>query len=183
MGELTQLLEAARNGAPGALDRVVALTYRELRSIAHQRLRGAKAITLLDTTSLVNECYLRLVNVGELRPQSRAHFLGYAAHAMRSIVIDLVRQRQALRRDGASANVTLESVADPASSGEQDLLRIDEALEELGRLEPRLVTVVEMKFFGGLTAEEIAAALGVTERTVRRDWQKARLLLHRELEP
>jgi RNA polymerase sigma factor (TIGR02999 family) len=184
MGELTELLEAARNGESGAIDRVVTLTYRELRALAHQRLRGAGAITHLDTTSLVNECYLRLVKVGELKAESRAHFIAYAAHVMRSIVVDLVRKRRAQRRGGDLAPVTLDTaLPDPASTGEDLLLRLDAALEELARLDERLVKVVEMRYFAGLTSEEIASALGVTERTVRRDWQKARLLLHRELAP
>jgi len=184
MGELTELLQAAKTGEPGAIDRVIAFTYGELRSLAHQRLRGSRAVTLLDTTSLVHECYLRFVRVGALGTENRNHFLAYAARVMRSIVIDFVRQRQAGRRGGGDTPVTLDTgIADPASAEETDLLRVDAALAELERVDRRLVDVVEMRYFAGLTNEEIAGALGVTERTVRRDWQKARLLLHRELEP
>jgi RNA polymerase sigma factor (TIGR02999 family) len=184
MGEITRLLEAVRNGQSGAIDQIVALTYQELRELAHQRLRRTPQITLLETGALVNECYLRLVKVGELNAGDRAHFLGYAARAMRSIVVDFARERQALRRGGNSPHLTVGTdIADPAAPAEEEVVRVDEALQELARLDPRLVQVVEMKYFGGLKSDEIAEALGIAERSVRRDWQKARVLLHEELKP
>jgi RNA polymerase sigma factor (TIGR02999 family) len=184
MGQLTRLLEAARNGQSDAVDQIVALTYGELRELAHQRLRRAPKITLLDTGVLVNECYLRLVKVGELDVGDRAHFLGYAARVMRSIVVDFARERLAQRRGGNAPHITFETdIPDPAASAEEEVVRIDDALQKLARLDARLVEVVELKYFGGLKSEEIAAALGIAERSVRRDWQKARVLLHEELKP
>jgi RNA polymerase sigma factor (TIGR02999 family) len=183
MGDFTRLLEAVRNGQSGAIDQIVALTYQELRELAHQRLRGTPQITLLETGALVNECYLRLVKVGELNAGDRAHFLGYAARVMRSIVVDFARARLAERRGGNAPHISAgTNISDPAASAEE-VVRIDEALQELARLDVRLVQVVELKYFGGLKNEEIAEALGIAERSVRRDWQKARALLHEELKP
>jgi RNA polymerase sigma factor (TIGR02999 family) len=184
MGELTRLLEAARNGQSGAVDQIVVLTYQELRELAHQRLRRVPKITLLDTGALVNECYLRLVKVGELNAGDKAHFLGYAGRVMRSIMVDFARERLAQRRGGNIQHVTAPTdIPDPAAAAEEEVIRVDEALQELARLDGRLVQVVELKYFGGLKSEEIAAALGIAERSVRRDWQKARVLLHEELKP
>lgn len=182
VGELTELLAAVRAGAPGAVDAVVAATYRELRLLAHQRLARAQTLTLLDTTALVHECYLRLLKLGELQAQDRAHFLGYAGRAMRSIIIDFARQRAAQRRGGGARAETLDAdLPDEQAAQAAELVRISEALDELGRLDERLVRVVELKYFVGLSNEEIAVALDVNERTVRRDWDKARALLYREL--
>jgi RNA polymerase sigma factor (TIGR02999 family) len=184
MGELTRLLEAARSGQPGAIDQIVALTYRELYELAHQRLRRARAVTLLDTGALVHECYLRLVKLGELNTEDRDHFLGYAGRVMRSIIVDFARERLAKRRGGDVPHVTMPTdIPDAAMAGESEVVRVDEALKQLGQLDARLVQVVELKYFGGLKSEEIAAALGIAERSVRRDWQKARVLLHQELKP
>jgi RNA polymerase sigma factor (TIGR02999 family) len=184
MGELTRLLEAARSGETGAVDQIVVLTYQELREIAHQRLRRVPKITLLDTGVLVNECYLRLVKVGELNAGDKAHFLGYAGRVMRSIMVDFARERLAQRRGGNIEHVAAPTdIPDPAAAAEEEVVRVDEALQELARLDGRLVQVVELKYFGGLNSEEIAAALGIAERSVRRDWQKARVLLHEELKP
>ena len=184
MGELTRLLEAARNGQSGAVDQIVALTYPELRELAHQRLRRASQITLLETGALVNECYLRLLKVGELNASDRAHFLGYAARVMRSIVVDFARARLAERRGGNVTHIASETdIPDPASRAEEEVVRVNEALQEIARLDARLVQVVELKYFGGLKNEEIAEALGIAERSVRRDWQKARVLLHEQLKP
>ncbi len=184
MGEFTQLLRAARNGQSDAVDQIVALTYRELSDLARQRLRRAPKITLLDTGVLVNECYLRLVKVGGLHVDDRAHFLGYAGRVMRSIVVDFARERLAQRRGANAPHIAVATdIPDPAAAAEEEVVRVDEALQELAKLDPRLVQVVELKYFGGLNSEEIAAALGIAERSVRRDWQKARVLLHESLKP
>jgi len=182
MGDLTGLLEALRDGDSKAVDQVVAVTYAELRDLAHQRLTRASRPTVLDTTALVHECYLKLVQLGQLNARDRPHFLAYAARVMRSIVVDLVRARLAQRRGGDGLQVTLSTdIPDAAAVSAEQVLRVDEALDRLAKLDERLVKVVEMRYFAGLTVTEIAASLGVTPRTVRRDWEKARLLLFAEI--
>jgi RNA polymerase sigma factor (TIGR02999 family) len=183
MGELTQLLEAMRAGDAGAIDEVFTLTYRELHEMAHQRLHRSNRVTSLDTTALVHECYLRLVRLGQLQTRDRSHFLGYAACVMRSIVVDFVRQRLAKRRGGGELRVTLGTdIRDSAAVNEEQIMQVDEALQELAALDPKLVQVVEMRYFAGFTVEQIAESRGVTTRTIRRDWEKARLLLYAALQ-
>jgi RNA polymerase sigma factor (TIGR02999 family) len=175
---LTDLIRRAQNGEAAALRIVFDTTYEELRALARARLRKSSRNTLLDTTSLVHEAYLRFADAGRLHIGDRGHFLRYASHVMRSVVVDFVRERVALRRGGDAVHVTLDSeVGDSASSGEHEILDVHEALEELARHDARLVHVVEMRYFAGMTEPEIAGVLGVDERTVRRDWQKAKLLL------
>ena len=178
MAEITTLLRAAGAGDAQAADRVLALLYDDLRRIARSRLRLAGDMTLLDTTSLVHEAYLRFQGAGELDFADRRHFLGYAAKVMRSVIIDAVRTRQADRRGGGAIHVTLNTaIGDSVATGEDEVLRVHEALAELSSVDERLGTVVEMRYFGGLSESEIAECLGITERTVQRDWQKARLFL------
>lgn len=178
MSDITMLLRAAGGGDARAADQVVALLYADLQRLAHGRLRKSGNITSLDTTSLVHESYLRMQRAGELDFSDRKHFLAYAAKVMHAIVIDIVRARQADRRGGDALHVTLNTeVGESVSRPDDEVLRVHEALEELAAAEPRLAQVVEMRYFGGLGESEIAEALGVTERTVQRDWQKARLLL------
>lgn len=183
MSDITQLLQAAQAGDTGAADQVVAQLYADLRRIAHRHMRSAGDLTLLDTTGLVHEAWLRLRDKQGRDFPDRRHFLGYAAQAMRSIVIDLVRARQAERRGGGRQHLTLNTaIADMTPQGDETVLRVHEALDELASLEPRLAQVVEMRYFAGLLETEIALALGVTERTVQRDWQKARLFLSMALQ-
>jgi len=183
MAELTELLEAMRAGDTGAFDEIFSLTYSELREMAHQRLHRSNRVTSLDTTALVHECYLRLVRLGQLQTRDRSHFLGYAARVMRSIVVDFVRQRLAKRRGGDELRVTLGTdIRDSSAVSEEQIMQVDEALQELGVLDPRLVQVVEMRYFAGFTVEQIAETRGVTTRTIRRDWEKARLLLYAALQ-
>lgn len=152
--------------------------YRELRRIAHSRLHRNEHLTLLDTTSLVHECYLRLSSVDLPKFSRAAEILAYSARVMRSVVVDFVRRSHAERRGGDSEHMSLDGdEIDPAVASEREILDVDEALQLLGRAEPRLAQVVEMKYFGGFTENEIADSLGVTERTIRRDWEKARGLL------
>ncbi|MBI3348973.1 MAG: sigma-70 family RNA polymerase sigma factor [Burkholderiales bacterium] len=182
MQDVTQLLQAARAGDRAAADQVVAQLYADLRRLARRHVRQAGHLTLLDTTALVHEAWLRLSSNPGADFPDRRHFLAYAAQAMRSVVIDLVRARQAERRGGGQAHLTLNTViAEQTPDGDADILRVHEALDELAQLEPRLAQVVEMRYFGGLLEQEIAEALGVTERTVQRDWQKARLFLSMSL--
>jgi RNA polymerase sigma factor (TIGR02999 family) len=165
---------------PEGVDALFAAAYQDLRKLARLRLRGGGRNTVLDTTSLVHESYLRLARAGQLRLGDRTHFLRYACCAMRSVIVDLVRQRQAERRGGAAEHITLTTGAGAGAgghAGERQILRVHDALGELASHDPRMAQVVEMRYFGGLTEAEIAAALDVTDRTVRRDWEKARLWL------
>lgn len=152
--------------------------YGELRALAHARLRRSEPITLLDTTALVHETWLRFQKASPAGVVGRERFLAYAARVMRSIIVDFVRQRNAERRGGSREAVTLDTdLALPARTAEDEILRVNDALEDLSKIDPRLVQLVEMRYFAGLEEDDIAAGLGVSTRTVRRDWQKARLLL------
>lgn len=178
MTEITALLRAAVGGDRLAADQAYALLYADLRRLARSRLRQSGEMTLLDTTALVHESFLRLNGGRALDFPDRHHFLGYAAKVMRAVVVDVVRARLAERRGGDSEHVTLQTtVVDASASHGDEVLRVHEALDELAALEPRLAQVVELRYFGGLSEAEVAASLGVTERTVQRDWQKARMLL------
>jgi RNA polymerase sigma factor (TIGR02999 family) len=178
MTEITALLRAAVGGDRLAADQAYALLYADLRRLARSRLRKSGEMTLLDTTALVHESFLRLNGGRALDFPDRHHFLAYAAKVMRAVVVDLVRARLADRRGGEAEHVTLHTtVVDGKAPREDEVLRVHEALDELAALEPRLAQVVELRYFGGLSEAEVAAALGVTERTVQRDWQKARMFL------
>ncbi|MGC4059959.1 MAG: ECF-type sigma factor [Aquabacterium sp.] len=178
VGEVTLLLAAAQQGQAEALDKLFELLYPELRRIAAARMRKTDERVMLDTTSLVHECYLRLLKLDELSLNDRGHFLAYAAKVMRSVVVDLAREQQAQRRGGDMAFVTLDTaVASGLPNGEHEVLHIHEALEALGEIDPRLVKVVEMRYFIGLDNTEIAQVLDVSTRTVERDWERARSFL------
>ena len=177
-GEVTQLIGQARGGDRDALNRLFTLLYPELRALAHRRLAPHRRGGLLDTTSLVNECYLRFVQRDGLRPEDRAHFLAYAASVMRSIIVDTARQSQALRRGGDVLPLTLDSaqLADLPNPADE-IMDVDAAMKDLSQIDPRLTQVVEMRYFGGMKDPEIAQALGMSTRSVQRAWEKARLLL------
>jgi len=175
-------IEDAGPDRAGSVDALFASAYHELRKLARLRLRGGGRNTVLDTTSLVHESYLRLAKAGRLAVEDRAHFLRYAGCAMRSVIVDLVRQRQSSRRGGAAERITLTTGAGAgAKAGERQILRLHDAISELARHDARMAHVVEMRYFGGMTEQEIAEALDVTDRTVRRDWEKARLWLSEAL--
>jgi RNA polymerase sigma factor (TIGR02999 family) len=178
MSEVTVLLAAARAGDQQAAGEAFTLLYDELRKLARSRLRQHRTLTLLDTTSLVHESYLKLVGQSALPVEDRHHFFAYAARVMRSVIVDFARARQAERRGGDAEHVVLDTALSERIAGpESDVLRVHEALEVLAEAEPRLGQIVEMRYFGGMTEVEIGEALGLTERTVRRDWDKARMLL------
>ena len=182
MGDITALIAQARQGDRHAFDNLFQTVYPELRRIAHARLAGHERGPTMDTTSLVHECYLKYLQLERLRPQDREHFISYSASMMRSIIVDAVRAGQAQRRGGDAAHVTLSTdVAEGTPQAEDRILDIDAALQSLAKLDERLVRVVEMRYFCGMSDTEIAQALGVTDRTVRRDWEKARLLLAQAL--
>lgn len=178
MGDVTRLIARAREGDHEALGGLFELLYPDLRRIAHARLSGHVRDALMDTTSLVHECYLKFANASRLAPEDRTHFLAYAASAMRSIIVDAARAGLAQRRGGDAAHVTLNTgVAESVAGPENEILDVHAALDELARLDERLARVVEMRYFGGMKDEDIGAVLGLTDRTVRRDWEKARVLL------
>jgi RNA polymerase sigma factor (TIGR02999 family) len=184
MGDITVLLERAQAGDRAAFDAVFAQLYPELQRIARARLAGHVRHGEMQTTVLVNECYFKLVRSARLTPQDRAHFLPYAARAMRSVMVDAVRAGSRLRRGGDAEHVTLvTAVVDSTSVGEEEILDVDRALDDLAKLDERLARVVEMRYFAGMNDQEIGVALGVSDRTVRRDWEKARRLLAAALKP
>jgi RNA polymerase sigma factor (TIGR02999 family) len=181
-GEVTRLLAAARDGEAGAAERLFELVYDDLREIAARHVRTQRQGP--SSTSLVHEVFLRVARRGELAFNDRTHFFAVCSRAMRQVVIDEARARGAAKRGGPVAPAPLESVviAAPASeAAPEELLALDGALSELEAAQPRLGRVVEWHFFGGLTFAEIGEALGVTERTVLRDWRAARALLHDRL--
>ena len=178
-----EMLEELRSGRREALDRILPLVYHELRAIAHRRLAAPEAGTTLVTTGLVHEAYLKLVDQSNAEWRDRAHVLAIASVAMRHVLIDRAKARTRLKRGGIRRRVTLDDDIDSVEDQAESLLEIDDALDRLAQIEPRLVHVVECRFYGGLTEEEIAEALGVTVRTVERDWRKARMLLRNMLAP
>jgi len=178
MGDITQLLHRAREGDDTALDALFEQLHPELRRLAHARLAGGGRHTMLETSALVNECYLKFANAGRIEVTDRAHFLAYTSRAMRSIIVDFARGRLRERRGGDATHTSLNTeLIDGLPAGDEQVVAVHEALQALAQREPRLAQVVEMRYYGGLTEQEIAAALGLTDRTVRRDWEKARLLL------
>jgi RNA polymerase sigma factor (TIGR02999 family) len=180
---LTDLLRRAQDGDEAAMRQVFDATYEELCRLARARLRRGGRDVFLDTTALVHESWLRFASTAQLRLEDRQHFLCYAGHVMRSVIVDFVRGKLAGRRGGDALHVTLSSgiSAEVDGSGETEILRVHEALEELSQYDARMVQVVELRYFAGMTEIEIADALGVTDRTVRRDWEKARLFLAKAL--
>ena len=176
-GEITVLLDAARDGDRGALDRVLATLYQELHSMARRQLAGQYGQTL-DATALVHEAYLKLIGRREAQFDDRAHFFAYAASAMRSVVVDYARNRMARKRGGDLKRVAeIPEEAESSLRLDENLLALDAALERLLAVDPKLAKVVEMRYFAGLSEQEIADLMQRSERSVRRDWQKARLFL------
>jgi RNA polymerase sigma factor (TIGR02999 family) len=179
--EITQLLLELSGGNRSAVDALMPLVYEELRQLAHRQLRQERQGHTLNTTALVHEAYLKLIDQQRVNWQNRTHFFALAAQAMRRILINYANNRLAQKRGGGQPLVTFNEqfVVQEARAGE--LVALDEALAELAKLNERQSKVVECQFFGGLTHEEIAAALGVSVPTVRRDWRLARAWLSREL--
>lgn len=169
---------ASPGDAPVRAPALFPVLYDELRRLARSRLASGGRHTLLDTAALIHEAWLRMQRDGGPVLNGKEHFLAYAATTMRSIVVDFVRRRSAERRGGGGEHVTLDTqAAQSLGANDDEILDVHEALQTLARVDARLVQVVEMRYFAGLTDAEIGAALGVTDRTVRRDWERARLLL------
>lgn len=173
---VTQLLAAHRAGDGAALERAFVLVYDELHRIAHRHLGGGSPPTL-NTTSLVNEVYLKLVDRGDAEPNDRGHLLALASRAMRQIIIDYARQRSAAKRGGGVRHVTLSEGQVAVADQAVELLAIERALEKLADVNPRLIGIVECRYFGGLTEAETSDALGVSISTVQRDWKRAKAWL------
>lgn len=175
--DITLWLDAARGGDRGALDRVLATLYQELHTMARRQLSGQMGQTL-DATALVHEAYLKLIGRREIQFDDRAHFFAYAASAMRSVVVDYARQRLAQKRGGDLHRVTdLPQDIEGGLRLDEDMLALDVALTRLAAVDVKLANVVELRYFGGLSEAEIATLLGRSDRSIRRDWQKARMFL------
>jgi RNA polymerase sigma factor (TIGR02999 family) len=179
--EVTVLLRAWSEGDEKALDALMPLVHQELRRIARACLQGERANRSLQATELVNEAFLRLVNVQHVNWQNRTHFLAMSGRLMRRVLVDLARSRAADKRGGAAVRVTLDEAAICGVVHDADVVRLDDALQLLASLDDRKSRVVELKFFGGLTVDETASVLKVSPKTVLRDWEFARAWLHREL--
>jgi len=180
---LTDLIRRVHDGETGALQSVFELTYDELRRLARYRLRTVERAAVLDTTGLVHECYLRLASAKTLAVEDRVHFFRYAGRAMRCVIVDMARGALRTKRGNGERPLSLSTTICESTSAaaEEEVLSVHDALDDLAQIDPRLVQVVEMRYFAGMTEADIATALGVTDRTIRRDWEKARLLLARAL--
>jgi RNA polymerase sigma factor (TIGR02999 family) len=180
-GEITDLLAALTAGDRSAMDRLMPMVYDELRQRAHRQLSRAGARGTLSTTGLVNEAYLKLVRAPQAGWEGRNHFFAVAATAMRSVVVDYARRHLAQKRGGAPRQVELDDTVIRVEQDAEELLSIHQALDRLAALDARLSKLVELRLFGGFSVEEAAEVLGVSERTVKREWSKARTMLHQLL--
>jgi RNA polymerase sigma factor (TIGR02999 family) len=179
-GQVTELLHHWRQGDQKALRALVPLVYKELRRLAHYHLQSERSDHTLQSTALVHEAYLRLLGSQPVELQNREHFIAVASRLMRRILVDYARGRQASKREGG-CRIDIEDLADLPVRGDAELLTLDDALDELSRIDERQGKIVEMKFFGGLSAPEISHVLGVSRATVDRDWATARVWLHRQM--
>jgi len=180
--EITGLLIDWGNGNRAALDKLLPLVEKELRRLAHNYMRGENADHMLQTTALVNEAYLRLIDQKKTHWQNRAHFFAIAATVMRRVLLNYARDRKRKKRGGNAVQVSLSEVGVMSMEKHEDLIALDEALNRLGAIDARKVRVVEMRFFGGLEMEEIAEVLKISSVTAMRDWKFARAWLQREME-
>ena len=179
--EVTLLLQGWRNGDRKALDALLPLVYQELRKLAHFQLRQERPGHTLQSAALVHEAYLRLLGINPPQWESRTHFFTIAAQLMRQILVDHARRHHALKRGGEACRVSLEGVTSLAERKGVDVLSLDDALQRLAKIDPRQGRVVELRFFAGLSLEEISDALEISTATVQRDWTTARAWLHREI--
>lgn len=179
--DITGLLLAWGGGDREALDRLMPLVYQELRRLAHRQMRRERAGDTFQTTALVNEAYLRLVDYDRVQARDRSHFLAIAAQAMRRILIERARQRRADKRGSGAQPLALDEAGDVSAERAADLVALDDALVTLASVDPRKAQLVELRYFGGLTVAETAEVLGVSAPTVERDWRTARIWLHREI--
>jgi len=180
--EVTQLLLAWSQGEQAALDKLVPIVHEELSRLAHYYMSGERVGHTLQTTALVNEAYLRLVDLGQVQWKDRAHFFAVSAQLMRRILVDFARSRNYLKRGGAIERVSLAEEMVISEDCQEDLIALDEALNALAAIDERKVRVVELRFFSGLTEEETAEVLKVSSETVTRDWRLAKVWLLRRME-
>jgi RNA polymerase sigma-70 factor (ECF subfamily) len=181
-GQVTEFLRAWSDGDRAALDRLTPIVYEELHRLARRYMKGERLGHSLQTTALVNEAYMRLVDYKNMQWQNRAHFFAVSAQLMRRILVDHARRRN-LKRGGDMLHVSLDETAMVGSGKDADLVALDDAINLLAKLDPRKVQVVEMRFFGGLSVEETAEVLKVSAVTVMRDWNTAKAWLYRQLMP
>ena len=179
-GRFTELLRQWTRGDEEALGALTPMVYKELRRLAHYHLKSERRDHTLQSTALVHEAYLRLLGGQPAELQNREHFIAVASRLMRQILVDYARNRGANKRDGG-CRIALEDLAELPVNGDADLLALDGALDELSRIDERQGKIVEMKFFGGLSAPEISQVLGISRATVDRDWATARVWLHRQM--
>jgi len=178
---VTQILNDARNGRTGAAEQLFQLVYDELRRLAASHMRSERPGHTLQATALVHEAFMRLIRDDRMDWRNRAHFFGAAAEAMRRILVDHGRARAAIRRGGDRRKVSLEDTPDLSTDRSDEIIAVDAALSRLSNLDPRKGRLVELRFFGGLDIEETAEVLGVSPRTVKRDWTFAKAWLYREI--
>lgn len=179
--QVTQILIDWNEGSPGAADRLMPLVYDELRQLARGYLRRERSDHTLQATALVHEAYLRLVDQTTVTWQNRAHFLGVAARQMRRILVNHARRRRAQKRDGEWNKIEFDEALAPAAERSINLIALDDALQDLAKLNPRHSQIVELRFFGGLTFEEAGEVLDVSSRTAQREWRMARAWLRQEI--
>jgi RNA polymerase sigma-70 factor, ECF subfamily len=179
--EVTQLLVDWGNGNQAALDRLMPVVYTELRQLAHRYMRRERPGHTMQTTALIHEAYLRLVDQNQVRWQHQAHFFGIAARLMRQILIEHARSHTRAKRGGGVGTISLDEAAIVSQARATELLALDDALERLATIDPRKSQVVELRFFGGLSVEEAAQVLNIAPNTVLRDWRMAKAWLRREI--
>jgi RNA polymerase sigma factor (TIGR02999 family) len=179
--QVTELLTRWSRGESSAREELVPLVYRELRRLARHCMAGERRDHTLQSAALVNEAYLRLVDLSAVQWDDRVHFFAVAAQLMRRILVDHARKRGAAKRGGDRVTLTFDEHLAPAKPREVDVVALDDALNELSRMNPRQTRIVEMRFFAGLSMEQAAQALGISPATVKRDWAAARAWLYREL--
>jgi RNA polymerase sigma-70 factor, ECF subfamily len=178
---ITELLVAWKQGDQDALAQLTPMVYRELHRLAHGYLAGERRGHVLQTTALVNEAFVRLIDWNQVEWQNRAHFFGVSATLMRHILVQFAREQQALKRGGNAVQVSFSAAAIIGTHQNPDLVKLDDALTTLEKLDPRQARTVELRFFGGLSLEEVAEVLRVSVSTVRRDWRMAQAWLHQQL--
>lgn len=179
--DVTRLLQAWGGGDTAALDTLVPLVYDELHRLAHRYMAREWVANTLQTTALVHEAYVRLVDANQVEWKNRVHFFAISANVMRRVLVEVARSRGSQKRGGDVQKVSLEEATIPSPEADEDLLALDSALTALAAFDPRKAKVVEMRFFGGFTEQETAEALGVSSDTVLRDWKSAKLWLYREM--